>query len=124
MMFRRELRDRLGGWDEAYDGYWVDADWCKRAGQAGRVVCVPAARVVHVEQNRAGTKRDRARIVQFHTGAYRFYMKHYTAGRLDPRAVGTAALLATRAAVLIAVNSLRSAPPPPVALQPRPSSHE
>jgi GT2 family glycosyltransferase len=107
MMFRRNLVERIGVWDEGFGGYWVDADWCRRAHAAGRVFCEPAARVWHIEQHRAGRKKTPARIIQFHAGANRFYRKHYTSGWLDPRALLSTAVLAGRAALLVLVNALR-----------------
>jgi N-acetylglucosaminyl-diphospho-decaprenol L-rhamnosyltransferase len=105
MIFPRELVERIGPWDEGFDGYWVDADWCSRAGKAGGLVyCVPSALVTHHEQNRAGQRKSAARIVSFHRGVHRFYRKHYTRGRLDPRALLAAAVLGGRALALLAGN--------------------
>jgi hypothetical protein len=102
MVFPRTLVERLGPWDEGFGGYWVDADWCARARVAGAVFCVPGARVVHVEQNRPTRRRGAHRVVQLHSGVFRFYRKHYTRGLLDPRAIAAATALSLRAAVLIA----------------------
>jgi GT2 family glycosyltransferase len=107
MMFHRSLPERVGSFDEGYQGYWVDADWCKTAQAAGSVYCVPSARVVHHEQNRTGRKKGRARIILFHQGAYRFYRKHSTFGRLDPRAIVAGAALFTRCALLLAADRFR-----------------
>lgn len=60
---RREVVARIGGLDEAYFTYWEDADWCKRAAEAGwQTLFVPAARVWHRVTPDTGTKLDRARI--------------------------------------------------------------
>lgn len=107
MMFRRSLTDRIGYWDEEIKGYWVDADWCKSAHAAGEVYCVPGSIVTHFEQNRWGRKKGAARIILFHTGAFRFYTKHFTAGFLDPRALIAGAALACRAALLLLIDSFR-----------------
>ena len=114
MLFRRSLIEAIGLWDEGFDGYWVDADWCKRAHRAGRVFCEPSARVLHVEHNRSGRRKDVGRIIQFHAGVSRFYRKHYTLGWLDPRGLATSAVLAARAALLIAGNALNRADASPV----------
>lgn len=105
MIFPRDLVDRLGFWDEGFEGYWVDADWCRRAGTAGGLVyCVPSALVTHHEQNRSGKRKSAARIVSFHRGAHRFYRKHYTWGVLDPRSLAAAAALGARALALMGGN--------------------
>jgi GT2 family glycosyltransferase len=107
MMFRRSLPDRIGPWDEGFHSYWVDADWCMRAGRAGGLVfCDPRAEVVHYEQNRRGKRKSPARIVLFHRSVYRFYRKHYTFGVWDPRAVVAAIALALRAGLLVLGNAL------------------
>jgi GT2 family glycosyltransferase len=99
MAFRRDLPEKVGYWDERIRGYWVDADWCKAAHRAGKVFCVPAARVVHFEQNRRNVRKGAARIVLFHQGAYRYYRKHHTRGPWDPRAWMASMALALRAAL-------------------------
>ena len=120
MAFPRTLADQLGPWDEGFGGYWVDADWCARAHRVGRVYCVPAGRVVHTEQNRAAQRKGARRIVQFHTGVYRFYRKHYTRGVADPRAIAAALALGARATLLLAGDSLRAVPRPTATQPPAP----
>lgn len=116
MLLRRSLIDRLGEWDEGYPGYFVDTDWCYRLRRSDiKVYCVPAARIVHHEQNKRTRKRSPQRIWMFHQGAYRFYRKNMTLGWLDPRAVLAGLALASRALLLIGCNALkpdiREAPP-------------
>jgi GT2 family glycosyltransferase len=108
MAFRRTLPDLVGYWDESIRGYWVDADWCKTAHKAGRIYCVPAAEVTHFEQNRAGKKKTSSRIILFHTGAFRFYKKHFTHGLWDPRTLLAGTALFTRAALMVLVDAFRS----------------
>ncbi len=107
MIFPRMLAERVGFWDEGFRGYWVEADWCKQAHAAGPIYCVPNACVTHFYQNRAGKKKGVSRIVDFHYGAHRFYWKHYTRGRLDPRSVVAGLALALRAIPLIVVDLFR-----------------
>jgi N-acetylglucosaminyl-diphospho-decaprenol L-rhamnosyltransferase len=105
MLFRRELFDSIGPWDEGYPGYWVDTDWCFRAGGSGwKVYCVPRALVIHHEQNRRGRKKSPRRIWMFHYGAYRFYRKSMTWGVGDPRALLAAIALTAHGLLQLAQN--------------------
>jgi hypothetical protein len=110
MMFPRGLVQQLGPWDKEFHGYWVDGDWCKRAGKVGLIYCLPQVSTIHYEQNRRGVKKGSVRIRGFHRGAYIFYRKHYTAGFLDPRALAAATLLSTRAALLILIDQFLPVP--------------
>jgi len=107
MVFPRSVPARVGLWDEGFKGYWVDADWCRAAHDAGKVYCVPNARVVHFEQNRSGRKKGANRIMMFHTGAHRFFRKHRGIGVLDPRSIAVGMVLGARAAALLAVDAFR-----------------
>ena len=105
MFMRRELIDQVGPWDEGFRCYWVDTDWCKQVARAGKIVyCVPAARVIHYENNKAGRKKSPWRIWHFHMGAYRVYRKHDTWGALDPRALLALAALMARAGSMLFSN--------------------
>lgn len=105
MLFRRELFDTVGSWDEGYPGYWVDTDWCFRVGKGGwKVYCVPSALVIHHEQNHRGKKKSPRRIWMFHYGAYRFYRKSMTWGVLDPRAIIAAAALSAHGLLQLVQN--------------------
>lgn len=57
LMIRRELFEKLGGFDQRYDpAYYEDADLCFRAREAGyRVYVQTLARLIHVEGGTAGT---------------------------------------------------------------------
>ena len=69
-MTRRDLFERLGGFDERFFLYWEDADYCLRAAAAGaRRVYVPTVDVRHL----AGRSSDRnpvEAIRAFHRSAY------------------------------------------------------
>jgi N-acetylglucosaminyl-diphospho-decaprenol L-rhamnosyltransferase len=107
MIFPKILRERIGPWDEGFRGYWVEADWCKQAHAAGKIYCIPNAQVTHFYQNRIGKKKGLSRIVDFHFGAHRFYWKHYTRGKLDPRSLIAGLALGLRAFPLIVVDMFR-----------------
>lgn len=105
MLFRQETYKRIGGWDESYHSYWVDADWCKKIQLLkGQTYYIPDAVIIHHEQNHRSLKKHPLRIIKFHTGAYRFYRKHYTRGRLDPRSIFAACLLSLRATLHLTRN--------------------
>lgn len=109
MLFRRKILHDVGLWDEEYNGYWVDADWCKRIGKAnGLIYCIPAASLIHHEQNRRSLKKSPSRIISFHSGAYRLYCLHYTRGPWDPRRYAAALLLIGRTIALLGTNALKS----------------
>jgi N-acetylglucosaminyl-diphospho-decaprenol L-rhamnosyltransferase len=110
MVFPRRVVDSVGLWDEGFSGYWVDADWCKRAQSSGSIACEPSARVIHYEQNRRGVKRGKYRILSFHTGANRFYRKHSTLGYFDPRALVCAAALSIRALLQLMMDPFLADP--------------
>jgi hypothetical protein len=108
MFMRRSLIEEAGPWDEGYRCYWVDSDWCARLKSLGKkVCCVPAAGIVHYENNRAGKKKSPWRIWHFHLAALRLYRKHYTMGVLDPRTLVAGLALLGRAGVLLLLNGLK-----------------
>jgi len=114
MMFRKSIFDSVGMVDEGYGrfvGYWNDADWCKRIQKSGGILyCLPNAIIVHHEQNKPFRKKSPSRIIEFHTGAYRFYRLHYTLGKWDPRSLIAALLLAARSLLLLALNTFKPSP--------------
>jgi GT2 family glycosyltransferase len=79
---RRELVERIGPLDEGYFLYFEDADFCARARRAGfRVTYLPQATAAHVE-SALTVKGSFAYLHRFHTGRWRYLLKHFTAGEL------------------------------------------
>ncbi|MCC7031554.1 MAG: glycosyltransferase family 2 protein [Acidobacteria bacterium] len=108
MMFPRRLFKKLGGFDEEFFVYWVDADWCWRAREVGApIYCVPAARVFHIEQNRTGRRKSTPAIRSFHQGAYRFYAKHRVPEWWNPLRWAAWAALSVRCQLIVAANTVR-----------------
>jgi len=108
MLFNRDVYEKVGEWDESYHSYWVDADWCKRIQLAGgQIYYIPGAVIIHHEQNHRSMKKSPLRIIKFHSGAFRFYSKHYTRGKLDPRRMFAAGLLGVRGLLLLITNSMK-----------------
>jgi N-acetylglucosaminyl-diphospho-decaprenol L-rhamnosyltransferase len=101
LMVSMEAVECAGAFDERFFLYWEDADWCRRMKQAGwRVVCEPAARVLHDE----GAQRYRRprQVWIFHQSAYRYYSKHHlTGGSRVLRPVAWAALSCRAVAVCV-----------------------
>ncbi len=99
-LIRREAFDQLHGFDEGFFLYWEDADFCKRAANAGWItVYAPVAEVRHLTA-RASRHAPLRSLRAFHLSALRYYWKHSTwAGRLWSPAVvlGLAARFALRA---------------------------
>ncbi|MCX6610521.1 MAG: glycosyltransferase family 2 protein, partial [Acidobacteria bacterium] len=57
LLLRTEEALQLGGMDEDFHLYWVDAELCCRLRRAGRkIFCVPTARIVHFEGQGGSTK--------------------------------------------------------------------
>jgi len=107
MFFRRRLLSDVGAWDERYFGYWVDTDWCHSLRAAGhRIFCVPAAHLVHHENNARGKRKSPSRIWMFHYGAYQLYTRWRTLGYWDPRSIVAGMALLARALLMMAQNGL------------------
>ena len=109
LMMRRAAYDQIGGFDEDFFVYWSDADLCARIHAAGYAVYnVPAAKIVH-DESLAGRKgRLNARmVVDFHRGAYLFYLKHRLRSRANPLAPLVWLGLAARAMAIIGFDRLR-----------------
>ena len=110
MFFPATLLDKVGGWDEQIPGYWIDADWCMAIKKQGKqIYCVPEFRITHHENFARGKRKSARRIWLFHYGAYQLYNKWYCWGRLDPRSLFAAVMLASRAVLMIIGNIVSSA---------------
>jgi GT2 family glycosyltransferase len=82
MAIRRELVERIGPLDEGYFLYFEDADFCARARRAGfRVTYLPQATAAHVE-SATTVKGSFAYLQRFHTGRWRYLLKHFAAEEL------------------------------------------
>jgi len=76
LMTRRDVFDRLGGFDERFFLYWEDADYCRRAAMLGyRRTYVPAVHVLHMG-GRSAAAAPAASIRAFHASAFHLYWKH------------------------------------------------
>ncbi|MCP5125161.1 MAG: glycosyltransferase family 2 protein [Gammaproteobacteria bacterium] len=110
LMVRREAVDAVGGLDEDFFVYWVDADWCARLRDGQwRIVAVPAARIIHDENLKAKrrSRRNVRMVIDFHRGAYLYYRKNHARSLLNPMALVALAGLSIRAVTLIVYDYLR-----------------
>lgn len=105
------LAKDLGGMDEGFRHYWVDADICSQIRKRGfSVNCVPRAKITHFEGQGGSTStwRQRCRaILNFHRDAYRAYHKNYDLGAAHPMRWFVAAALTIRAACLMLIQIVR-----------------
>jgi GT2 family glycosyltransferase len=101
MLIRRAALERVGGLDERFFLMYEDADWCKRAGDAGYTLLFwPGARIVHL----GGASWKQLPVVTFansHVSALDYFAKHH------PRAVGTVRVL-SRAGMALKIALLRA----------------
>jgi GT2 family glycosyltransferase len=77
LMTRRTVFEALGGLDEAFFLYWEDADFCRRAAEAGlgTSTYVPQVAVRHAG-GRSASLVQAASIRAFHRSAAMLYRKH------------------------------------------------
>ncbi len=76
MMLRREVIQQTGGFDEAFFMYCEEIDWAWRIREAGwRVLCVPAARVIHLGGQSTGQVQPDS-VRHLWTSRLRLYRKH------------------------------------------------
>ncbi len=82
MMLRREVIESTGMFDEKYALYCEEIDWAWRIHKAGwDVLCVPMARVTHLE----GRSSDQARpesAIRLWQSRLRLYRKHHSSWRV------------------------------------------
>jgi GT2 family glycosyltransferase len=106
-LIRPEAFEQVGGLPENMY-YWAEAVFCLRLKRAGyQIWTVPQSTIVHFEGQGGGPrpyKVKRWHIVDFHRGAYRFFVEQHRPQWLSPARFAAAALLTSRAAVLLAAN--------------------
>ncbi|MFJ3382297.1 glycosyltransferase family 2 protein [Curtobacterium sp. NPDC090217] len=97
VLVRRDVFDRLGGFDEGYFMYFEDVDLGWRIGKAGfRNVYDPSATAVHVGGTATKGSSERMRKAH-HESAYRFLAQKYSAWWLWPLRVALKVALSVRA---------------------------
>jgi len=97
VLLRRDVFDRLGGFDEGYFMYFEDVDLGWRIGRAGmRNVYEPAATATHIGGTATQGSSERMRKAH-HESAYRFLAQKYSAWWLWPLRAALRVALAVRA---------------------------
>lgn len=77
MMFRREIFDTIGGFDEDFFLYGEDLDFCKRIYDKGwKTMYVHDAEIVHLGGASTGKRRTKS-LVNFYDSMWIYYKKHY-----------------------------------------------
>lgn len=110
LMITRDALDNVGGLDEDFFVYWVDADWCARVKRSDyKIVAVPDSKIIHDENLKAKrrTRRSAKMIKDFHRGAFLYYRKNHARGFLNPMAAVAFVGLSLRAMFLIAADHMR-----------------
>jgi hypothetical protein len=82
LLTRRDLLERIGGFDEEFFLYSEDVDLCARLRAEGcRVVFTPDVEITHHRGRSASKDRHRA-FIESHRSRLHFYRKHYGQPRL------------------------------------------
>lgn len=78
MMTRREVTDKVGGWDEDFFMYGEDIEFCYRVKSAGwKVYYYPKVVTIH-HKGQSSKKVSNFALYHFHKAMWIFYKKHYT----------------------------------------------
>jgi hypothetical protein len=110
LLIRREVWDRLHGFDPNFFMYGEDLDLCWRIHELGLTVWYePAARVVH-RKGQSSRQDALAMLVAFHRSMWRFYRLHYLRGWNALWSPLVAVGIIARLGCLLLLNSLRRNP--------------
>jgi len=77
MMFRKEVLDKVGYFDERFFMYCEDIDLCHRINESGfQIYYVPTTQIIHYKGE--STKKDNLDyIITFNRSLYQFFLKYY-----------------------------------------------
>lgn len=82
MAIRRDVLQNIGLLDDGFFLFFEDTDLCARATEAGyRVTYLPAATGIHIESATAA-KGSFTYLVRFHSGRWRYLLKHFAIGEI------------------------------------------
>lgn len=78
MMFRRQVYEKIGGFDEIFFMYGEDLDFCKRVLDKGwKTVYVSEAKIIHFGGQSSGKRRVKS-LVNFYEAMWLYYRKHFS----------------------------------------------
>lgn len=101
LMIRRQMLDRVGGFDESFGIFFNDVDFCRRVKEAGYVnLYYPEAVVAHFVGG-STRKRRAPMIIESHRSMYRYFAKY-------ARKTGSRALLYFWGAILYVTAVVRA----------------
>jgi len=123
LMTRRDVFERVGGFDESFFLYWEDADYCRRVAALGlHRTYVPSVSVQHFGGGSARYNLARA-IREFHKSAYLLHCRQSgLAGRVGAPVVRAGLYVRGELRVRRALAVARQAPAAP-SHEPPPSPH-
>jgi GT2 family glycosyltransferase len=77
MLIRRQVVEQIGYLDERFFAYQEDADYCRRARQAGWLVYyVPESRIIHYGGMGGSRVQPYRSIIAWHKSYFLYYRKH------------------------------------------------
>jgi len=113
LMVRREVVDRIHGFDPEYYLYGEDMDFCWRAKLAGwKVVYFPGAAITHFGGQGGTGKKKIYATIEWHRAMWIFYRKHRAPKVSLPERALVYSGIAIKGALAVVVNSLRRSTTP------------
>jgi GT2 family glycosyltransferase len=77
MLFRREVYQKIGGFDEQFFMYGEDIDFCKRVYDAGfKTTYVANAQIIHLGGTSSRKRRTQS-LINFYQAMWLYYRKHF-----------------------------------------------
>lgn len=108
LMVRRTVLDTIHGFDPEYYLYGEDMDLCWRTKLAGwKVVYYPTSRITHFGGQGGTAKKKIYATIEWHRAMWIFYRKHRAPAAAMPERALVYSGIALKAALAVAVNTLR-----------------
>lgn len=80
-LVKREVYEKIGGYDPEFFLYWEETDWCARAKESGfRLVYTPKARLYHKVSQSTGGGSNPEKSFHIRRNAVLFYWRHKSKG--------------------------------------------